>query len=61
LTDRGTYSFQRKTTAPTDTLPLKGYGNPARLVGMIFSMFRPSDDACIYPLFVPATCLPSRP
>ncbi len=51
---RGPYSFQRMTTNPLDTVPLSGYGNPARPVGMIFSMFRPSDDCCTYPLFVPA-------
>jgi meiotically up-regulated gene 157 (Mug157) protein len=50
----GPYSFQRESATPNDTLALGGFGNPARPVGMIFSMFRPSDDACIYPLFVPA-------
>lgn len=50
----GPYSFQRKAYAPTDTLPLSGFGNPARPVGMIYSMFRPSDDACIYPFLIPS-------
>lgn len=58
--ERGSYSFTRLTRSPNDTLALDGYGNPARPVGMIFSMFRPSDDACIYPLFVPANLFAVR-
>lgn len=56
----GPYYFTRKSAAPTDTLALNGYGNPARPVGMIYSMFRPSDDACTYPLFVPANLFAIR-
>jgi hypothetical protein len=60
LHGHGPYHFARLTTVPYDTLALDGYGNPAQPVGMVFSMFRPSDDACIYPLFVPANLFAIR-
>jgi len=52
--DPGPYHFQRKTETPTDTQALGGFGNPARPVGLIYSMFRPSDDACLYSFYVPS-------
>jgi uncharacterized protein len=50
----GPYHFQRNTTTPTDGLPGRGYGNPVNPVGLICSMFRPSDDATIFPFLVPS-------
>lgn len=52
--DAGPYSFQRKTAWATDGVPLGGYGYPAKPVGLICSMFRPSDDATIYPYLIPS-------
>jgi len=51
---RGPYHFQRKTEVSTDTAPISGYGNPIKPVGLICSIFRPSDDATIYPFLVPS-------
>ena len=49
----GPYHFQRRSEVPTESQFLGGYGNPTKPVGMIHAMFRPSDDACVYPFFVP--------
>lgn len=53
-TDHGPYSFQRKTAWATDGVPLAGYGYPTKPVGLICSMFRPSDDATIFPFLIPS-------
>jgi meiotically up-regulated gene 157 (Mug157) protein len=48
------YKFMRETAWATDSLPLGGYGNPIKPVGLIVSSFRPSDDATIFPFLVPS-------
>ena len=53
-TGKGPYTFQRTTAWATDGVPLGGYGYPVKPVGLICSMFRPSDDATIFPFLVPS-------
>lgn len=50
----GKYHFQRKTPVGTDTRINKGYGAPAKPVGLIASAFRPSDDATTLSFLVPS-------
>lgn len=51
---KGPYSFMRKTEYATDSVPMNGYGYPARPNGLICSTFRPSDDATVYPYLIPS-------
>lgn len=50
----GPYRFQRKTDWSPDQVPGNGYGNPVRPNGLIASLFRPSDDATVFPFLIPA-------
>jgi len=50
--NKGPYHFQRLDTSPTDTQFGKGYENPTKKIGLIHSMFRPSDDATIFPFLI---------
>lgn len=52
LDGKGAYRFQREAANPTDTQFGGGFGNPTRKIGLIHSMFRPSDDATIFPFLV---------
>lgn len=53
-TGHGPYTFQRTTAWATDGVPLGGYGYPVKPVGLICSMFRPSDDATVFPFLIPS-------
>jgi uncharacterized protein len=49
------YMFRRASPwAPFDTLPCNGYGTPTGRTGMVWSGFRPSDDACTFGYLIPA-------
>ncbi len=50
----GPYRFQRRTERQLDTVSNDGYGHPANPVGLIASVFRPSDDACTFPFLIPS-------
>lgn len=52
--DKGPYRFQRKTERATDTTINDGWGAPANPVGLIVSIFRPSDDATTLPFLIPS-------
>lgn len=53
--ENSSYRFIRKNTAAADTLQREGKGAPVKgNTGLIWSGFRPSDDACIYGYLLPS-------
>lgn len=50
----GPYTFQRTTAWATDGVAMAGYGYPVKPVGLICSMFRPSDDATVFSFLIPS-------
>jgi meiotically up-regulated gene 157 (Mug157) protein len=52
--NKGPYRFMRKTERQYDTVCNDGYGNPVKPVGLIASVFRPSDDATVFLYLIPS-------
>lgn len=51
----GSYRFKREFAAwYGDCVANDGLGLPTRKIGLIHSTFRPSDDACLFPLLIPS-------
>ncbi len=50
----GPYQFQRGSANPQESQFLGGYGQPTKPNGLISSLFRPSDDATIFPQLIPS-------
>lgn len=57
--EKSTYYHMRNDgrSPDSDSMPCNGKGNPVRYTGMIFSGYRPSDDACKYGYLVPSNML----
>jgi meiotically up-regulated gene 157 (Mug157) protein len=52
--DPDSYLFKRDNGVPHDSLSHEGHGAPTAYTGMIYSAFRPSDDACKYGYLIPS-------
>ena len=52
--DPESYVFNRSNGVSHDSLSHDGRGAPTAYTGMIYSAFRPSDDACVYGYLVPS-------
>jgi meiotically up-regulated gene 157 (Mug157) protein len=52
--DPESYVFNRSNGVSHDSLSHDGHGAPTAYTGMIYSAFRPSDDACVYGYLVPS-------
>lgn len=52
--NRDSYVFRRDGSPPHDSLSHLGRGAPVGVTGMVYSAFRPSDDACSYGYLIPS-------
>jgi len=52
--NKSAYNFKRTTDQPTDTAAGGGAGTPVNPVGLICSVFRPSDDGTVFPFLIPS-------
>jgi meiotically up-regulated gene 157 (Mug157) protein len=52
--DSDSYIFKRNNNVPHDSLSHDGHGAPVGRTGMVYSAFRPSDDACRYGYLIPS-------
>lgn len=54
------YRFARKTNQMIDAPVFDGTGRPTSYTGLIHSMFRPSDDATLYPFLIPSNLMAAQ-